>query len=115
MFSIGSDKAPGPDGYSSGFFKATWRLVGTDVEEAILYFFQTSSMLTAFNSTCISLVPKTLNSISIKDYHPISCCTMIYKCITKILSNRLKQNMPKLIKKIKVHFLLVGVLQIMSF
>ena len=99
MFSIGSDKAPGPDGYSSGFFKAAWSIVGGDVEEAIMQFFQTGILHPAFNSTSITLVPKNQNPNSIKDYRPISCCTVIYKCITKILSNRLKQYMPKLIGK----------------
>ncbi|XP_011078523.1 uncharacterized protein LOC105162228 [Sesamum indicum] len=31
MFNIAEDKAPGPDGYSSGFFKATWPIVGDEV------------------------------------------------------------------------------------
>ena len=39
MFSIGSDKSPGPDGYTSHFFKAAWHIVGNDVEKAIISFF----------------------------------------------------------------------------
>ena len=54
-------------------------------------------MLAAFNSTIISLVPKRQSPSNIKDFRPISCCSVIYKCITKIIVNRLKQYMPKLI------------------
>ncbi|XP_011101564.1 uncharacterized protein LOC105179617 [Sesamum indicum] len=31
VFDIGEDKAPGPDGYSSGFFKAAWPIVGQEI------------------------------------------------------------------------------------
>ncbi|XP_074291686.1 uncharacterized protein LOC141618470 [Silene latifolia] len=35
MFSIPGTKAPGPDGYSSQFFKDTWAIVGKDVIKAV--------------------------------------------------------------------------------
>ena len=99
MFSIGNDKAPGPDGYSLYFFKMAWAIVGGDVVDAILHFFSTGNLLPAFNSTSITLVPKNQNPNYIKDFRPISCCSVIYKCITKILTNRFQQYMPKLISK----------------
>ncbi|KAL2224530.1 UNVERIFIED_CONTAM: hypothetical protein Sindi_3020700 [Sesamum indicum] len=34
VFDIAEDKAPGPDGYSSGFFKAAWPVVGQEVTKA---------------------------------------------------------------------------------
>ena len=58
MFSIGNDKAPRPNGYSSYFFKMAWSIVGGDVVDAILHFFSTGNLLSAFNSTSITLVPK---------------------------------------------------------
>ena len=39
MFSINGDKAPGPDGFSSHFFKNSWSIVGEDVCKAVLFFF----------------------------------------------------------------------------
>ncbi|KAL2247993.1 UNVERIFIED_CONTAM: hypothetical protein Sindi_2651600 [Sesamum indicum] len=41
VFDIAEDKAPGPDGYSSGFFKAAWPIVGQEVTSAVLDFFNT--------------------------------------------------------------------------
>ena len=99
MFSIGNDKAPGTNGYSSYFFKSAWSIVGGDVKDAVLYFFQNGTIIPAFNFTSITLVPKNQNPTYIKDYRPISCCSVLYKCVTKILSNRLKMYMPKLIEK----------------
>ena len=54
-------------------------------------------MLPAFNSTGIALVPKCQNPASIKEFRHISCCSIIYKCITKIMGNRLKRYMPCLV------------------
>ncbi|KAL2230754.1 UNVERIFIED_CONTAM: hypothetical protein Sindi_1669800 [Sesamum indicum] len=40
-FDIAEDKASGPDGYSLGFFKAAWPVVGQEVTKAVLEFFST--------------------------------------------------------------------------
>ena len=92
MFSIKRDKAPGPDEYTSHFFRTAWSIVG-----AILFFFHTSRLLLAFNATSVTLVPKCQNPSCIKDFRPISCCSIIYRCITKVMANRLKQHMPSLV------------------
>ncbi|KAL0455507.1 UNVERIFIED_CONTAM: hypothetical protein Slati_0889900 [Sesamum latifolium] len=39
VFDIAEDKAPGPDGYSAGFFKAAWSVIGTELTVAIQDFF----------------------------------------------------------------------------
>ena len=62
-----------------------------------MYFFLTKDILPAFNSTIIALVPKCKAPRSIRDYRPISCCSVVYKCITKILANRLKKYLPDVI------------------
>ncbi|XP_042056346.1 uncharacterized protein LOC121800923 [Salvia splendens] len=49
LFDIGNDKAPGPDGYSSAFFKKQWERVGNDVVDAVKEFFETSQLLKNFH------------------------------------------------------------------
>ncbi|PKI73251.1 hypothetical protein CRG98_006386 [Punica granatum] len=39
LWSMDGNKAPGPDGYSSHFFKTSWHIVGKDFSSAILKFF----------------------------------------------------------------------------
>ncbi|KAL0439882.1 UNVERIFIED_CONTAM: hypothetical protein Slati_2471200 [Sesamum latifolium] len=56
VFDIDKVKAPGPDGYSSGFFKAAWPIVGEEVTRAIMEFFVTGRILKQVNSTLISLI-----------------------------------------------------------
>ncbi|GAA0172712.1 hypothetical protein LIER_26483 [Lithospermum erythrorhizon] len=45
----------------------------------------------AFNTTTLSLIPKTKCPVNIKEYRPIACYNVIYKCVTKILAERLKR------------------------
>ncbi|XP_074313865.1 uncharacterized protein LOC141649063 [Silene latifolia] len=58
LFSIGSDKSPGPDGFSSGFFKDSWELISSDFCKAVLNFFNTGKMSKQANSTLLTLIPK---------------------------------------------------------
>ncbi|KAL2224108.1 UNVERIFIED_CONTAM: hypothetical protein Sindi_3101300, partial [Sesamum indicum] len=58
VFYIAEDKAPGPDGYSSGFFKAAWPIVGQEVTSAVLDFFTTGRILKQINTTLLALIPK---------------------------------------------------------
>ncbi|CAH1421056.1 unnamed protein product [Lactuca virosa] len=58
MFDIGNDKAPGPDGYTSTFFKKTWHIVGKEVRKAVKEFFLNGQLLQAVNHTILALLPK---------------------------------------------------------
>jgi hypothetical protein len=51
------------------------------------------------NSTFISLIPKIHWAKEIKDFHPISLVGGIYKIISKVLANRMKKVMDKIISK----------------
>ncbi|KAL0288669.1 UNVERIFIED_CONTAM: hypothetical protein Sradi_7093300 [Sesamum radiatum] len=41
IFDIEEDKGPGPDGFSSGFYKAAWPIVGEEISKAVMDFFTT--------------------------------------------------------------------------
>ncbi|GJZ93908.1 retrovirus-related pol polyprotein from transposon TNT 1-94 [Tanacetum coccineum] len=58
MFDIGDDKASGPDGYTSAFFKKGWDVVGQEVCTAVHDFFANGQLLKEVNHTFIALIPK---------------------------------------------------------
>lgn len=72
-------------------------LRGHDVIKAIKSFFQSGRLLKELNATAIALVPKVPNPDKWKDFRPISCCNTVYKCIAKIVANRLKVVLPNLV------------------
>ncbi|GJR11656.1 putative reverse transcriptase domain, reverse transcriptase zinc-binding domain protein [Tanacetum coccineum] len=97
MFSMGNDKSPGPDGFTAGFFKDTWDIIGADVIKAVSEFFTNGRLLKELNHTIIALIPKVNTPARVNDYRPISCCNVLFKCISKIIANRLKDSLERLV------------------
>ena len=97
LFSISDDKAPGPDGFTSLFYKRTWDIIGSDFRAAVRYYFSTCAMPRCVNATRIALVPKVESPQSMDDFRPISCCNVLYKCISKVIANRFKAVLPDVI------------------
>ncbi|GJW28398.1 putative RNA-directed DNA polymerase, eukaryota, reverse transcriptase zinc-binding domain protein [Tanacetum coccineum] len=93
MFSMGDDRAPGPDGFTAAFFKKAWDVVGGDITCAIRDFLSNGKLLNELNHTIISLIPKVTTLARINDYRHISCCNVLYKCVSKIISNRVKEGL----------------------
>lgn len=60
-----------------------------DVYEAVKHLFLTGNVLKQVNNT-VTLVPKIHNITHVKDFRSISCYTMIYKLVSKILTNRIQ-------------------------
>lgn len=67
-----------------------WDIIGADVVNAINSF-NSKKLLKEVNATIITLVPKVQNRTLVKDFWPISCCNTLYKCISKLLANRIKK------------------------
>ncbi|KAL0293553.1 UNVERIFIED_CONTAM: hypothetical protein Sradi_6930300 [Sesamum radiatum] len=97
LFDINEDSAPGPDGFSSCFFKATWTIIGEDVCQAVMEFFNHGRLLKQLNATLITLIPKVQMPMKVGDFRPISCCNVVYKIITKIMVKRMHLVLEKLI------------------
>lgn len=105
VFSLPSDSAPGCDGYHAHFFQRNWLLVQNDLFSAVQGFWNSEFLLTAYNKTVITLIPKVDKPSSLQNIRPISLCNVIYKIISKVLANRLKPILQKIIAPTQSAFL----------
>lgn len=62
-------------------------------------------MLKEIKKTFIILIPKLLNPDSVNHYRLISLCNISYKIIAKLLVNRLKIVLPKIISPLQGAFI----------
>lgn len=99
MFGIGKDKSPGPDWFTSAFFKRSWSVVGKLVTEAVNEFFVNDALLKQLNNAIVALIPKGKHAPKVGDFRPISCCNVVYKVVTKILAERLSPLLDGLLDK----------------
>ncbi|GJZ82898.1 hypothetical protein Tco_0648071 [Tanacetum coccineum] len=78
-------------------FKGAWEIVGVDISNAVWEFFVTGKLLKEVNHTIIALIPKMSSPTRVNDYQPISCCNVLFKCISKIISNHIKDCLTDLV------------------
>ena len=97
LFSIPGIKSLGPDGFNSSFYKEGWSEHGPLVLAAIRQFFKHGHLPRYFGHTKLVLLPKNPSPENARDFRPISCCSVIYKTLTKLLASRLKVVLPTLI------------------
>ncbi|GJY49333.1 reverse transcriptase [Tanacetum coccineum] len=90
-------KAPGPDGMFALFFQKFWGFVGITVMNMVSSFFESGVLPPNINKTIITLIPKVSRLESLKDMGPISLCNVLYKIISKVLVNRIKPILPRIV------------------
>lgn len=98
-FSINADKAPGPDGFSAGFFHTHWEDIGLDIVKEVQSFFMGQALPDNINDTHIPLIPKITNPQKVLDYRPIALCNVYYKIYSELITKRLQPMMEKLISE----------------
>jgi len=98
-------KAPGYDGFNIKCIKHVWPIIGAEVSNFILQFFETGHLPPSINITWVTLIPKKNVATEVRDYRPISMVGSIYKLIAKILSKRLREVLPELIGEAQTTFI----------
>ncbi|XP_031091113.1 uncharacterized protein LOC115996111 [Ipomoea triloba] len=90
MFEMAPFKAPGPDGFHADFFQKAWAIVGNHLTTYTRDFLNTGIIPEGLNDRLVALIPKIKHLDKLSHFRPISLCNVIYKLITKILTNRIK-------------------------
>ncbi|KAF3781707.1 retrotransposable element ORF2 protein [Nymphaea thermarum] len=104
VWSLDKDSAAGLDGFPNYFYQECWPMVSADVVKAVKDFFSTGKIVKSINETMICLIPKRENTKKVDDYRPISLCNTIYKIITKVIVNRMRGILGRIINANQVAF-----------
>ena len=97
LIEINGDKAPSLDGFTTAFWQHCWDIVKEEVLLMFKDFYEKTRFVHSLNSTFIVLVPKKEGVEDIKDFRPIGLVNSLYKLIAKVMANRLKNVMSKLV------------------
>ncbi|GAU30605.1 hypothetical protein TSUD_62250 [Trifolium subterraneum] len=105
IWSCDGNKSPGPDGFNINFLKACWSIVKSDVLDFLREFHENAHLPKALTSSFLTLIPKKDHPQDFYDYRPICLIGSLYKILSKILANRLKKVLGKIISNCQSAFL----------
>ena len=91
--------APGPNGMPPLFYQSFWSLIDMDICSAVLDCLNNCKIPLDINSTNITLIPKVKSPEIITDFRPISLCNIVYKIVSKVLTNRFRDVLPSIISE----------------
>ena len=97
LYELNDEKALGPGGFTTAFWQFSWNTVKSEVMAIFKDFFDIDKFVKSLNSTFIVMIPKKEGADDLKDFRPISLVGSLYKLIAKVLANRLKKVMSRLV------------------
>ncbi|KAK2411185.1 hypothetical protein QL285_046487 [Trifolium repens] len=105
IWSCDGNKSSGRDRFKLNFLKACWPIVKMDILAFFKDFHENAVLPKAFTASFLTLIPKKDHPLDLFDYRPICLIGSIYKVLSKVLANRLKRVMGKLISNFQSAFL----------
>ena len=91
------DSAPGPDGFTARFFSSYWDIIKYDLLRMVRHSQIHHKLGGSTKSSFLVLIPKEKGASNFTRFRPISLCNTGYKLVTKIIANRLKKILPRII------------------
>ena len=104
VFEMGPLKSPCVDGIPALFFQKHWDSIKKPLLRMIKNIFNGGEFDASICKTMIVLIPKNDKPESFNHFRPISLCNMVYKIITKVIANRMKSIMGKIISPMQSSF-----------
>ena len=97
LMEMNGDKALGLDGFTMAFWQSCWEFIKEEILEMFKDFYEHSSFLKSPNNTFLVLIPKKSGAEDLGDFRPISLLGGLYKLLAKVLANRLKKVVGKVV------------------
>jgi hypothetical protein len=108
------ERSPGPDGWTTEFFIFFFDLVGEDLLQMVEDSRLNGKIYGSLNATFLVLIPKKYFLLSFIDFRPISLCNLIYKLISKVISNRIKPFLERSLSAEQIGLLHIWLLHMVS-
>jgi len=99
------DQAPGPDGFTMFFFQKCWEVLKAHIIAVLKEFHNTGKFEKSLNATFVSLIPNKAVAVELKDFRPMNLVGVMYKIISKVLANRLKSVLGKIVFHSQIAFI----------
>ena len=101
-----NQKSPGSDGITVEFYKIFWNNIKELYVNSINYSFETGSLTELQKQSIITIIPKQNKDLTILDnWRPISLLNVDYKIATKVIANRVKHVITKIIHNSQTGFI----------
>lgn len=100
LMKMGPLKCPRPNNFGVLFYQHNQDIISNEVISVVLKILQGDSLVSCFNSTYIALIPKLHVRSVVTDFRPISLCNVFYKFLYKVLTNRQKPLIDKIISSL---------------
>jgi len=91
------DKSPRPDGFMTRFYIACWDIIKKYLVKMVRNSQNCRKIGVSTTSSFLALIPKQKGAQSFARFHPISLCNTGYKIITKVIVNKIKKVLPRII------------------
>ncbi|KAL3675882.1 hypothetical protein R1sor_025830 [Riccia sorocarpa] len=103
--SLPKEKSPGIDGVVVEILILSWHFMKDDCIMMVRKVWMAQKLLPRDNRGVIKLIPKTEDTMWLKNWRPITLLTTTYKIIAKIIAGRLKQMLPGLVNRQQTGFI----------
>ncbi|GKA16109.1 RNA-directed DNA polymerase, eukaryota, reverse transcriptase zinc-binding domain protein, partial [Tanacetum coccineum] len=104
VWDYGIEKSPGLDGFTFSFYRRYWKIMESDVVDAVSCFFQQGYFPKGGYYSYISLILNILDANMVRDFRPISLIGSLYKIIAKFLANRIVVVLGNLVNEVQSAF-----------
>ena len=99
LLNLNGDKTLGLDGFSMAFWQFSWSFLKEEVMGFFNDFYDWGKFVKSINATFLVLIPKKEGAEDLKDLSPINLLCSLYKLLAKVLANRLKKVVGKIVSK----------------
>ena len=104
LMEMNGDKALGPNGFTVAFWQNCWDFAKEEILDMFKEFHEHKSFLKSLNNAFLILIPNKSGVEDLGDFRPISLLGGLYKLMAKVLANRLKKVVGKVVSTVQNAF-----------